>query len=1287
MQRFHDRQFPRTHTFPYNVHVSNLRLLTRLPKILLLLLLLAAACRDAPADSYLASNPTPINTVEPVVLPAIDRPESNFLPPQYAANNNLRFEHITVDEGLSQNGAYAIIQDSKGFMWFGTQDGLDKYDGTSFTAYKHDPEDPASISDNWILSIIEDRQGTLWIGTLNGGLNSYDRELDQFTSYRHDPEDNGSLSNNEVLALYEDSAGTLWVGTRRGLNKLDNQSETFVHYQHDPDDTKSISADAVLSIHEDREGALWVGTDGGLDLFDPETETFSYYQHDPNDSQSISNDAVYSIYEDQLGGFWLGTDGGLNKFEPQTERFTYYQMDPDDPQSLSDNAVRMIYEDTSGVLWIATYGGGLNQFNRDREQFTSYQPNVNDPHSLSHQAVLALHQDQEGVLWIGTEGGGLNKLFLAGLKFAYFNNDSNNPNSLSSSDVRGIHEDQAGYLWVATNDGLNRFDPQRDQWHRYHHDPDDPASLSSDIIGDIYEDQSGRLWIGTFDAGLNLKEPANEGFIHYEADPNDPTSLSDDFVTDIYEDREGVLWVGTFDGGLNRYDAQSDSFTNYQTDPANPHSLPSNTIFSLYEDRQGTLWIGLFGAGLAEFDRESERFTRYQADAQDENSLSNNLVTSFFEDAAGDLWLGTAGGLNKLDQQRENFTHYREKDGLPNDTVLGILEDEQGILWLSTNNGVSKFDPQAETFINYDESDGLQSQEFSGYAYHQNNDGLMFFGGINGLNAFSPAEFQDNVTIPPVVVTALTQGGDALETAVSIENVDEITLNWPANFFEFEFAALSFANPEENQYAYKLEGFDEDWNRVGSRPYGRYTNLPGGSYTLRLIGSNNDGIWNEEGATVKVTVVPPFWSTWWFRSLGLLAILAVVVGGFRLRVRNIEARSRELESEVVNRTKELAALNDVAAVVSRSLDLQRVLTNALEKTLEIMEIEAGLIYLLQEGDEILTIAAYKGFDAQFVSEIDKLQVGEGFSGRVVQSGEPLIVPELAFDPRLTRSVVSESDFNSLAVVPLVSRAKVLGTLAVIARGQRDFSEQDIKLLTSIGDQIGVAVENAQLYDQAQQAAVMEERRRLARELHDSVTQSLHGSTLMAEAAQRIAASGDLERTRGYLTRLGEISQQALKEMRLLVYELRPLALAEISLTEALQQRMDAVERRAGVEVQLVADDAIDLPDPIEEALYRIAQEALNNALRHASPTSVIVSITVIGEPPKQQVILEVSDDGAGFDTSAFGDQGGIGLESMKERAENLGGNLVVHSSPGEGTQVKTTIDFHSTTTNSMEGLA
>jgi len=1129
----------------------DLHLQPKLHKSLTLFLLLLTACTNAPTSTTNIKETSPVATTEIAAQAANTSQSQSSLPTQYAANNTFRFENLTVDDGLSQNGANSIIQDSKGFMWFGTQDGLNRYDGNSFTVYKHDPENPTSISDNWILTILEDRQGTLWIGTFSGGLNSYNRELDQFTSYQHDPGDNTSLSNNEVLTLLEDSSGTLWVGTRNGLNKLDRQTQTFAHYQFNPDDAQSLSGDAVLSIYETKGDDLWIGTDKGLNLFDPIMETSTRFQHDPNDSESISNNVVYSIYEEQSGELWVGTDHGLNKFDYQSERFVHYQTDLNDPHSLSDNGVRMIYEDYSGGLWIATYGGGLNQFDRDRDQFTRHQPNITDPHSLSHQAVLALYQDQEGVLWIGTEGAGINKIYLAGLHFANFKYNPNDPNSLSNSDVRGIHEDQSGHLWVATNDGLNRFDPETGHWHRYYHDPADSLSLSSNVISDVFEDQSGRLWIGTFDAGLNLKEPNKDEFIHYQATPEDPTSLSNNFVTGIFQDRDGVIWVGTFENGLNRYNEESDSFTHYQTDPTDPNSLPSNAVFSIYEDRQGALWIGMIGAGLAEFDRETEQFTYYPSDAQNENSLSNGVVTSLFEDEAGVLWIGTVGGLNKLDPQREKFTHYREKDGLPNDTILGILQDEQGNLWLSSNNGLSKFNPQTETFVNYDESNGLQSQEFNGLSYHQNDSGLMFFGGINGLNVFSPDKLQgNNAMSPPVVLTSLTRGGEALETADSLENSTEITLNWPANFFEFEFAVLSYANPEENEYAYMLEGFEESWNHLGNRHYGRYTHLPGGTYTLRLIGSNNDGVWNENGRSLIITVVPPFWQTGWFLASIILLFIGSVFVGVRLRIRNVETRSRELELLVAERTAKLSQTN---------------------------------VLLEQE---------------------------------------------------------------------ITERQQVEAELARIAAAD----------------------------------AVIEERNRLARELHDSLTQSLHGATLMAEAGQRLVETGDLERAKGYLVRLGEISHQALKEMRLLVYELRPLALEEFTLTEALQQRLDTVERRAGVIVQLVvADDLIDLPDAIEETLYRIAQEALNNALQHAGSTAVVVRIDVTGASPEQQVTLELSDNGAGFDVNKLDNQGGIGLSSMKERAENLGGDLTVHSSPGEGTQVKVILDIPPDTADVEEG--
>jgi len=433
--------------------------------------------------------------------------------------------------------------------------------------------------------------------------------------------------------------------------------------------------------------------------------------------------------------------------------------------------------------------------------------------------------------------------------------------------------------------------------------------------------------------------------------------------------------------------------------------------------------------------------------------------------------------------------------------IYGILEDDHGNLWLSTNRGLSKFDPQTETFKNYDVKDGLQSNEFNQGAYHKSSSGEMFFGGINGFNAFYPDRIKENSYIPPVVLTSLTQGGEEIDLGKAVEDVIEVTFSWPNNFFGFEFAALSYAQPEDNQYAYMLEGFEESWNYVGARRFGRYTNLPGGTYILRLKGSNNDGIWNEEGVSVTITIVPPFWETWWFRGIIALLLVGSVIGGYRLRVRSIEARSREFENQVANRTKELAALNAIAATVSQSLDLDQVLNDALDKTLEVMEIEAGGIYLMDEEAKVLTVAAQRGFSPQFVAEIDRLKVGEGFSGRVAQSGQPLVVRNASTDPRLTRMVVREEGLRSLAIVPLSSKGKGLGTLFAVTHGYREFTDRDVQLLTSIGHQIGVAVENAQLFETEQRRA---EQFRLISKVSRHIISILDVDQLLCEIVRRVS---------------------------------------------------------------------------------------------------------------------------------------------------------------------------------------
>jgi ligand-binding sensor domain-containing protein/signal transduction histidine kinase len=1259
--------------------------------LLITVVLLATACSGLATPTSREPGTTP-TTSHPSTVPETSSPT-----PQLSAGQHLRFDRIPAEQGLSQATVICILQDDQGFMWFGTEDGLNRYDGYNFTVYKHDPEDPNSLSNSWILSMIRDRSGVLWIGTANGGLNRFDLAANRITRYQHDPDDIHSLSNDRVLSVYEDRVGDLWVGTEFGLNRFEGETGTFVHYRHDPDDPGSLSGHSVRAIHQDQDGDLWIGTDAGLDRHSPGSEGFAHYQNDPNDTDSLSHNSVRAILQDSEGALWIGTDDGLNKLEPGSERFIHYRMGANDPHGLIWNEIWTIFEDHSGVLWIGTDGGGLDYYDRKSDTFMNNHHDPLDPHSLSNDFIKSIFQDREGVLWIGTIAGDLNKLDPDKRVFAHYQNDPNHPHSLNNNWVRSFYEDQTGAIWIGTGGGgLNRFDPENGQFAHYVHDPDNPNTLSHNFVSHIRQDSLGMLWIGTGN-GVDRLDPSTGEFSHYQHDPDDPHSLSENenvfFVT---EDKDGVQWVATIGGGLNRFDRETETFTRYLHDPTDPQSLIHNDVWEIAQNQDGTLWLGT-GGGLDRFDPDTEIFTHYRNDPDDPASLSIDFVGPILEAHNGVPWFGTiGGGLDELDQATGEFAHFRESDGLPSDTILEFLEDDApldgggGYFWLITVNGISKFDPRTETFQNYDETDGLPFKEFNGGALIRSSSGVLYAGGLEGFIVFHPDQVRDNPTIPPVVITAITQGGEEIPIEKTSGYIPEITFKWPNNAFEFEYAALSYADPDENQYAYYLEGFEETWNEVETRRYGQYTNLPGGTYTLRVKGSNNDGVWNKAGAALQVTIVPPFSATWWFRGIVLLVLVGGAIGGYRLRVRSVEARSRELETQVVGRTKELAALNAVASVVSRSLDLNQVLTNALDKTLEVIEIEAGGIYLLQEDAQTLGIAAHKGLGAPFVAEIDNLKVGEGFSGQVVRTGEPLVVQDLSTDPRLTRPAVRESGFQSLAIAPLVSRGEVLGSLFVITRGRREFSQQEVELLTSIGGQIGVAVENAHLYEQAQQVAVVQERQRLARELHDSVTQSLHSSTLLAEAGQRLASAGDLERTRHYLARLGEITQQALKEMRLLVYELRPLALKEVGLVGALQQRLDAVERRAGVEARLVVvgdtlqgvgdarqgEGEVELTATVEEELYRIAEEALNNALKHAEPTSIVVTICAEGEPPDQPVELEVVDDGRGFEPDVVSEAGGLGLVSMAQRAEKIGGRLTVHSAPGEGTRVRVGVGAH-----------
>jgi ligand-binding sensor domain-containing protein/serine phosphatase RsbU (regulator of sigma subunit) len=816
------------------------------------------------------------------------------------SSNNIRFERISVEQGLSQSGIHCILQDSKGFLWFGTWDGLNRYDGYDFRVFKNDPENPDSLSHNTVRTLCEDRRGRLWIGTEGGGLSVFDPRKETFVRYQHRPGDPRSLSHNVVPCVYEDSQETVWAGTEGGLCRFDRKEKKFIRYQHDPENPRSLSHNSVRSIFEDKTGVLWIGTEEGLCRFNREKNQFVRYLNDPDDPYSLSHNSVRSICEDRHGVLWIGTGSGLNRFDRKKGQFVRYLHDPSNPRSLSHNEIRVVYEDREECFWIGTEGGGLNRLNREDGTFIRYENHPDDPHSISHNVIWSVYEDRSGVLWAGTYIAGLNKFDRRKEQFIHYKADNKNLNSLSDNVVWSIYEDREGMIWIATDNGLSRLDRETNNFTHYKKDFRNPKSLSHNEVWSVYEDLQGTLWVGTF-RGLNKLNRETGEFTRYM--PSEFNSQSNK-IRVICEDREGIFWVGTGDG-LYQFDREREVFFRYQNSPYDPGSLSHNNIWSIYEDAAGTLWVGTED-GLNRFDREKSRFFQYRNDPNNPSSLSSSWVLSVYEDRSGRLWIGTMGGLNWFDREKNIFIRYREKDGLPNEVIYGILEDGQGNLWLSTNKGLSKFNPKTETFKNYEVKDGLQGNEFNVGAFHKNRKGEMFFGGVNGFNLFYPSE-KDNPYLPSLVITDFRIFNETVpvnEKSVlqqSVSYTDEIELSYKERVFSFEFVALHFASPEKNQYAYKMEGFDETWIGSGTRRFVTYTNLPAGKYTFKVKGSNNDGLWNEEGIGVRIIVTPPPWKTWWaytfYVSVVFGALLCYVRYKTKAQAEEIEQHRKELEQK------------------------------------------------------------------------------------------------------------------------------------------------------------------------------------------------------------------------------------------------------------------------------------------------------------------------------------------------------------------------------------------------------
>lgn len=1141
----------------------------------------------------------------------------------------LAFTHLTAEDGLAQNRVTTIHQDSRGFMWIGSQNGLSRYDGYRFTLYKHNLDDPHSLSHNFVRDILEDTEGNLWIATQGGGLNRFDPYTETFTSYQIEG------LNGKIFSLFQDGAGRLWLGgpPTVGLIAFDPETEAITRYRPRSASTEQVEISAgipldhflgggVWQITSDQAGNLWLATDEMPVKFDPQTEQFTHYPLQADER------LLTVLHRDSAGTIWAAGLTGLYRFDLQAEIFIPY---PGNPGQISS-----LIEATNGRFWLGTRQTGLYLFDPETGQFIRhYRHDPANGRSLSSDQIATLYQDEAGVIWIGSEDSGLNVVDPRQSQFAYYRHRSDDPQGLSPGPITALTGTEDGVLWVGAGAFLDRIGPEGVK----HYVPaTDPESSTQDNVSALYVDRQGLVWLG-----LNRKlyrfDATTEQFTEYELRlsdrPGPPLR-----VTSFYEDEAGYLWLAVEETGLYRFDREEESFQIYQrprdpqvTNYDDPHNLANNHLRVLYGDRQGYIWLGYQNGVLSRFDPRTESFRHYFLEA--------GWIEAIYMDKADRLWLASQAGLIRFDPQTETSTQYTRQDGLPDEFVVGILEERSGNLWLSSKQGLIRFNPQAETFRHYGLSDGLSDTEFNRGAAWQAPDGQIFFGGKNGLTAFYPAQINPNRYQPPVVLTEfrlfnepVAPGPDS-PLSRSIWAVDRLTLQPDQDIIAFEFAALSYAAPWKNRYRYKLDGFETDWNEVNSqRRFAAYTNLPPGEYLFRAQGTNNDGLWSDREARLSLVVLPFWWETSWFHAIAFLLAAAIAFGGYRWRVYTLQQRSRHLERVVSQRTAELEQAREIFATV------------------------------LNNQDALIYVADMTTYEVLFANDRLKQEFGEVEGLTCWQA-----LQENQSDPCCFCS-------NPELLTPEGEPAGIYrwqfqntrnGHWYALADSAIEWTDGRLVRLSMAMDITTHKEAEQQLLTQQRLVAAMEERERIGRELHDDLGQVMGYVSLQAQAARELLKQGQTDQAAATLIHLAQAANEAHDDVRQYILGVRTSAPSPADFFEALSQYLRQLHDRYGLEVHLSGlENWTDSPLAleVETQLLRIIQEALTNVRKHAGVETARLLFT-LGTDEAQVAII---DEGAGFDLSQL-EEGGFGLTIMRERAEAVGGSLELHSEPGRGTQV------------------
>ncbi|MGK2855562.1 MAG: sensor histidine kinase, partial [Thermoanaerobaculia bacterium] len=1202
------------------------------------------------------------------------------------ASDRPHFERIGMEEGLPHENVYGVAQDRLGFIWFATEDGLARWDGETMLSYDHDRSDTGSVASNDVSRIIPDGDGSLWIGTWGDGLDRFDPLTEAVTHFRR--RENGGeagLPDNRIQSLIA-TDDAIWIGTRgAGLARLDRATATIQIWNSRGAQGTALRDDRVWSIAASNANTIWIGTDTGLQALDLKSGTITFVDGAGEHARALEGQTIRSLTITRDGTLWLGTPTGAWRLAADRSTLTPV-VRSSEAARVAEGGVNTIHEDGQGVVWIGTMQEGLYRFDPSTGAVSRF---VHDPQqswSLGSNDVRWLYEDRSSILWIATRGGGVSRIDLKPHKFTTWTWDPSDADGLAARGVSAILGDASGTLWVGTHDGLDRL--ERGATAFRHVTTRDGAIPHGDVEV-LTEDREGRLWIGLFRAGLCLFDRAsNRCSETWSTRSSAERALRDDSVRALLVARDGTLWIGTA-GGLHQLDPKTGAISAFVNDPFDPASLSDSYVLALHEDARGRIWIGTDSGGLNLLDPKAKTFRSWKR-SKAGDSLPSDRVREVFESRDGTLWIGTSNGLVAFDPERERFKRLDPRPALDSSNIQSVQEDETGRLWVSTANGLSVIDPKSGISRTYNAGDGLQGNIFFPGSSWKAGDGTLYFGGVAGLSAFNPDGMPDNRVVPNVVITRVNVFANPGKVTRPPWTLREIELHHRENFFAIEFAALDFTAPERNRYLFRLEGLSDEWRDAGTQRFANYTAVPPGRYTFRVRGSNNDGVWNEEGASLVIVVKPPFWQAIWFRVALAALALALFVAMIRMRTRTIELQKMALERVVDERTRDLRATTDRLATINSlvesmnaEINFDRVLQMILGVTRFLHGVEIAIVFVYDKSSDLYRAKAALGWDPATVEEIalpaDELE-------RLYTAEADEVQKDVFLADRSAQSAA----FLTLLTLRLRGPERVEGYLvfeAPIAKG--GIAPNELELLVELRGHILSAF---------MKAKVLEELERLNKSKNEFLGIAAHDlrnplgvivGWVSMVIDQLRKGNVDTERAAGQLVK----ARTAAESMARLVNDLLDISAIESGaialerdevdlgamITATVANHEDAAARKS---ITLTAIDVENLPliNADSVRIGEVLDNLLSNAIKYTQQGG---TVRVSCERLENEIVTHVEDNGQGlgeddlkevFHTfkklSARPTGGetstGLGLAIVKRIVEIHGGNIWITSAKGEG---------------------